>query len=149
MELALNEAKIAYEKNEVPIGAVIVQNGEVIAQAHNLREGLQLTASHAEMLAINKANEKTGYWRLDGATLYTTVEPCMMCAGTIVQARIKTVVYGTKDEKAGCSGTIFNLLQEERFNHQCEVIGGIMEAECKEILSRFFKNLRKNKMDKA
>jgi len=145
MEEALVEAKQAYEKNEVPIGAVIVLNGEIIARAHNLREALQITASHAEMIAINKANIRTGLWRLDEAILYTTVEPCMMCAGTIVQSRIKMVVYGTKDEKAGCAGTIFNLLEEERFNHQCEVIGGVMEAECQEILSRFFRELRKKK----
>lgn len=146
MQEAFIEAKQAYQKNEVPIGAIIVQNGDIIARAHNLRETLQTTASHAEMLAIHAANVKTGYWRLDGATLYTTVEPCMMCAGAIVQARLKTVVYGTKDTKAGCAGSIHNLLYEERFNHQCQVIGGIMEAECREILSQFFKVLRaKNK----
>jgi len=150
MQEALIEAKRAYEKNEVPIGAVIVQNGEIIARAHNLREALQTTASHAEMLAISRANAQTGFWRLDGAILYTTVEPCMMCAGAIVQSRIKTVVYGVKDEKAGCAGTIFNLLEEERFNHQCEVVGGVMEAECQKILSQFFKELReKKKMDKC
>jgi len=145
MKEALIEARSAYEKDEVPIGAVIVQDGEIIARAHNLRETLQRTASHAEMLAISCANDKTGFWRLDDAILYTTVEPCMMCAGAIVQSRIKMVVYGTKDEKAGCAGTIYNLLEEERFNHQCEVIGGVMEAECQEILSHFFKQLRKKK----
>jgi len=150
MKEALAEAKKAYEKNEVPIGAVIVQNEKIIARAHNLRETLQTTASHAEVLAINEANSQTGFWRLDDCILYTTVEPCVMCAGAIVQSRIKTVVYGTKDEKAGCAGTIFNLLEEGRFNHQCEVISGIMEMECKEILSRFFKTLRaQKKMDKA
>lgn len=151
MKEALVEAKKAYEKNEVPIGAVIVQGGEIIARAHNLRETLQTTASHAEMLAINEANSQTGFWRLDEAILYTTVEPCMMCAGTIVQSRIKTVVYGARDEKAGCAGTIFNLVQEERFNHQCEVIGEVMEAECRELLSKFFRELRqqKKRMDKA
>ena len=150
MNEALIEAEQAYKKNEVPIGAVIVLGGEIIARAHNLRETLQMTASHAEMLAISQANEQTGFWRLDGAILYTTVEPCMMCAGTIVQSRIKMVVYGAKDEKAGCAGSIYNLLQEERFNHQCEVVGGVMEAECRELLSRFFKELRgKRKMDKA
>ena len=145
MGVALVEARKAYAKNEVPIGAVIVLDGEIIARAHNLREVLQKTCSHAEMLAINAANEQTGYWRLDGAVLYTTVEPCMMCAGTIVQARVKTVVYGTKDEKAGCAGTIFNLLEEERFNHQCEVIGGVLEGECRGILQEFFSELRERK----
>jgi len=145
MKEALIEAARAYEKNEVPIGAVIVQKGEIIARAHNLRETLQKTASHAEVLAIDQANEKTGFWRLDDAILYTTVEPCMMCAGTIVQARIKTVVYGTRDEKAGCGGSLYNLLADARFNHQCEVVGGIMEMECQEILKRFFKDLRRKK----
>lgn len=148
MQEALVEAQKAYAKNEVPIGAVIVLDGEIIARAHNLREALQLTSSHAEMLAINEANEKTGYWRLDDAILYTTVEPCMMCAGTIVQSRIKTVVYGAKDEKAGCAGTIFNLLEEARFNHQCEVIGGVLEPECRGILQKFFSELRAKKKDR-
>ena len=145
MNEALVEARKAYAKNEVSIGAVIVLEGEIIARAHNLREALQTTCSHAETLAIGLANEKTGFWRLDGATLYTTVEPCMMCAGTIVQARIKTVVYGAKDDKAGCAGTIFNLLEESRFNHQCEVVGDVLEDECRGILQEFFSELRKNK----
>jgi len=145
MQEALIEAQKAYAKNEVPIGAVIVLDGDIIARAHNLRESLQTTCSHAETLAIASANETTGYWRLDGATLYTTVEPCMMCAGMIVQARIKTVVYGAKDEKAGCAGTIFNLLEEERFNHQCDVISGVLEEECRGILKQFFSELRAKK----
>jgi len=142
MEEALREAQLAYQKNEVPIGAVIVINGEIIARAHNLRESSQTTASHAEMLAIQKANEVTGFWRLDEAILYTTVEPCMMCAGTIVQSRIKTVVYGATDAKAGCAGTIFNLLAEARFNHQCEVIAGVLATKSQQLLKRFFKELR-------
>lgn len=142
---ALLEAKKAYEKNEVPIGAVVVVDEKIIARAHNLREALQKTATHAEMLAIELANEQTGFWRLDDATLYTTVEPCMMCAGTIVQARIKTVVYGAKDLKAGCCGTIYNLLEDDRFNHQCEVIGGVMSDESQALLSQFFKTLRQKK----
>ena len=149
MAEALIEAKKAFEKNEVPIGAVIVIDGKIIARAHNLREILQKTATHAEMLAIEEANEKTGFWRLEDATIYTTVEPCMMCAGAIVQARLKRVVYGTRDFKAGCGGTIYNLLTDERFNHQCEVIGNVMESECKAILSTFFKQLRIKKMDEA
>jgi len=148
MNEALVEARKAYSKNEVPIGAVIVLDGEIIARAHNLREAVQLTASHAEMLAIKQANEKTGYWRLDESILYTTVEPCMMCAGTIVQARIKTVVYGAKDEKAGCCGTILNLLGEERFNHQCEIVGGILADDCRKIMQEFFSELRIKKMGK-
>ena len=147
MSEALKEARRAYEKNEVPIGAIIVFEEKIIARAHNLREALQTTASHAEMLAIADANAKTGFWRLDGSTLYTTVEPCMMCAGAIVQARISRVVYGTKDLKAGCGGTFFNILQDDRFNHQCEVIGGVLEEECRAILSRFFKELRKKRSE--
>ncbi|MCL1990357.1 MAG: tRNA adenosine(34) deaminase TadA [Defluviitaleaceae bacterium] len=149
MSEALREAKCAYEKNEVPIGAIIVQHNKIIASAHNLRESQQKTATHAEMLAIHEANEKLGFWRLDDATLYTTVEPCMMCAGTIVQARIKTVVYGAKDLKAGCGGTLYNLLSDNRFNHQCEVISGVMETESQALLSQFFKTLRKQKKKKA
>lgn len=145
MSKALIEAQRAYEKEEIPIGAVIVLNGEIIARAHNLRETLQRTDAHAEMLAIHKANEKTGFWRLDGAVLYTTVEPCMMCAGAIVQARIKTVVYGAQDPKAGCAGTLYNLLKEARFNHQCDVISGVMETEAKALLQQFFKALREKK----
>jgi len=145
MKEALHEAQKAYEIGEVPIGAVLVLDGEIIARGHNLRETLEITASHAEMLTIKRANIATGFWRLEGATLYSTVEPCMMCAGTIVQARIKTVVYGAKDFKAGCGGTLYNLLNDDRFNHQCEVISGVLEDECQEILSRFFKELRKSK----
>jgi len=145
MHEALKEAQIAASLNEVPIGAVLVQNGGIIARGHNLRETLETTASHAEMLCIHAANEVTGFWRLEDTTLYTTVEPCMMCAGTIVQARIKTVVYGAKDLKAGCGGTIYNLLQDERFNHQCEVIGGVLQVECEQILKDFFKDLRMKK----
>ena len=145
MQEALVEARKAYAKNEVPIGAIIVLDGQIIARAHNLRETLQLTSSHAETLAIQAANEATGFWRLDGATLYTTVEPCMMCAGTILQARVGTVVYGAPDEKAGCAGTFYNLLEDDRFNHQCEVIGGVLETECRAILSQFFAELRERK----
>jgi len=148
MAEALIEAKHAYEKDEVPIGAIVVQNGKIIARAHNLRETLQRTATHAEMLAIHKANEETGFWRLDDAILYTTVEPCMMCAGTIIQARIKTVVYGAKDPKAGCAGTLYNLLEDARFNHQCEVIGGVMEKEAQTLLQQFFKKLREQSEQK-
>jgi len=151
MTEALNEAKIAYKKNEVPIGAIIVVDGKIIARGHNLRETLETTASHAEMIAIDNANQATGFWRLEDATLYTTVEPCMMCAGTIVQARIRRVVYGTRDYKAGCGGTIYNLLQDSRFNHQCEVIQGVLEEECQNLMSQFFKQLRerkKNQRDK-
>jgi tRNA(adenine34) deaminase len=145
MGLALKEAEKAAEIGEVPIGAVLVKNDEVIASAYNLRETEKRAVAHAELLAIDAACKKTGAWRLEGTTLYVTLEPCAMCAGAIVLSRVKRVVYGAPDPKGGCAGTLMNLLDEERFNHQCEVISGIREEECKEILSGFFKNLRERK----
>ena len=148
MKEAILEAKLAEMKNEIPIGCVIVKNNEIIARAHNLRETLQITNSHAEGLAIDLANKKEGFWRLEDCTLYTTLEPCVMCAGLIVQARIKKVIFGAYDPKGGCAGTILNLLTEKRFNHQSSVIGGVMEEECSRILTEFFKKLRKKKQTK-
>jgi tRNA(adenine34) deaminase len=145
MALALKEAEKAAEIGEVPIGAVLVKNDEVIASAYNLRETEKRAVAHAELLAIDAACKKTGAWRLEGTTLYVTLEPCAMCAGAIVLSRVERVVYGAPDPKGGCAGTLMNLLVEERFNHQCEVISGIREEECKEILSGFFKNLRERK----
>ncbi|MFC4402304.1 tRNA adenosine(34) deaminase TadA [Gracilibacillus xinjiangensis] len=145
MQIALDEAKKAEVLGEVPIGAVIVYQDEVIASAFNLREKLQTTGSHAELLAIDKANEVIGSWRLEECTLYVTLEPCPMCAGAILQARIPRVVYGAKDEKAGCAGTLFNLLQDDRFNHQVEVIPGVLGEEAGELLTNFFKKLRLKK----
>ncbi len=121
MLLAMQEAKKAETLGEVPIGAIVTLEDEVIAAAFNLRESLQTTASHAEMLAIDKANEKVGSWRLEDCTLYVTLEPCPMCAGTILQSRIKRVVYGAKDPKAGCAGSLLNLLDDNRFNHVVDV----------------------------
>lgn len=143
------EAKVAGSKDEIPIGCVIVKGDEIIARAHNLREMLQTTTSHAEALAIADANRVVGSWRLEGCTLYTTLEPCVMCAGVIVQARIPTVVFGAYDPKGGCAGTIYNLLEEDRFNHRCDVIGGVLEEACKEMLSDFFKQLRQKKSAKG
>ncbi|WP_182201649.1 tRNA adenosine(34) deaminase TadA [Paraliobacillus salinarum] len=149
MELALAEAIKANQLGEVPIGAVIVHEEEVIAQAFNLRESLQTTASHAEMLAIDKANEQIGSWRLEECTLYVTLEPCQMCAGAIVQSRIPRVVFGAYDSKAGCAGSIMNLLEDKRFNHQVSVTSGILEEACSALLTNFFKQLRsKNKAEK-
>lgn len=145
MELALKEAEKAAEIGEVPIGAVLVKDDEVIASAHNLRETEQRAVAHAELLAIDKACKETGAWRLEGTTLYVTLEPCAMCAGAIVLSRVNRVVYGAADPKGGCAGTLMNLLQETRFNHQCEVVPGIKEEACSEILSGFFKNLRNRK----
>ena len=145
MKEALKEAQLAYDKNEIPIGAIIVHDGNIIARAHNLRQHAQTTDAHAEMLAIKQANAAIGSWRLENCTLYTTLEPCMMCAGAIVQSRMSTVVFGATDEKAGCSGTIINLLAEPRFNHQCHIISGVCADESRTLLTTFFKQLRASK----
>lgn len=145
MNLALEEAKKARDLQEVPIGAVIVWNEEVIAKGHNLRETDQSSVAHAELLAIAEACRFLGTWRLEEATLYVTLEPCPMCAGAIINSRIKRVVFGAHDPKAGCAGTFMNLLQDERFNHQSEVTSGVLAEECGGILTTFFKELRNRK----
>ena len=145
MQAAIEEAKKAQNLGEVPIGAVIVKNGEIIARGYNLRETSQLSNAHAEMIAIAKANEMVGSWRLEDCTLYVTLEPCPMCAGAIVQSRIPTVVFGAHDPKGGCCGTIYNLLDESKFNHRCELVSGVLEEECGQLLSDFFRNLRQKK----
>jgi tRNA(adenine34) deaminase len=142
MKLALKEANKAFKKKEVPIGAVIVQDNKVIAKAHNLRVKNNLTTSHAEILAIQKANKKLKSWRLDRCTLYVTIEPCPMCAGAIIQSRMKAVVYGAFDLKAGAHSSIINLF-ELPFNHKVEVYSGVMDDESAKIISKFFKKLRK------
>lgn len=141
MSLAIKEAKKASLKDEVPIGAVLVYEDKVYAKAHNLRVKTNKTASHAEMLVIEKANKKFGSWRLEDMTLYVTLEPCPMCAGTILQSRLKRVVYGANDPKAGALGSVFNLF-EHKFNHTVEVTCGILEEECSELIKSFFKELR-------
>lgn len=143
MREAIAEARKAELKREVPIGAVIVKDGEIIGRGHNGRETLLDPTAHAEIIAIRQASERLGAWRLLGATLYVTLEPCPMCAGAIVQARLPRVVYGAPDPKAGCAGTLMNLLQESRFNHESEVTSGILQEECAELLTRFFRTLRK------
>lgn len=147
MREAIKEAKAAEGLKEVPIGAIIVLNGEIIARAHNLRESNQNAIAHAELLAIDQACRKLGTWRLENAVLYVTLEPCPMCSGSIILSRIKKVVYGARDPKGGCAGTLMNLLQDERFNHQSEVVPGVLEHECGELLSGFFRNLRKRKKE--
>lgn len=142
MTLALEEARIAFGKGEVPIGAVIVKDNVVIARGHNVRELTHQATGHAEIMAINQANQHCNAWRLEGATLYVTLEPCPMCAGAILMSRIQRVVYGASDIKAGCAGTLMNLLTDERFNHQSEVISGVLEQECVNLLQTFFKQLR-------
>lgn len=147
MRLAIAEAKKAGSMNEVPIGAVIVLEGKVIASAYNLRETEQNAVAHAELLAIEAACRKLGTWRLEEAELYVTLEPCPMCSGAIILSRIKKVVYGAADPKAGCAGTLMNLLKDERFNHQSEVVGGVLEDECGQLLSDFFRNIRQKRKE--
>jgi tRNA(adenine34) deaminase len=148
MDLAIQEAKKAEDINEVPIGAIIVLNDEVIARGHNLRETTQNAVTHAEILAIQEACNQVGSWRLEEAELYVTLEPCPMCSGAILLSRINKIVYGAADPKAGCAGTLMNLLQDSRFNHQCEVMSGVKSEECGQLLSQFFKDLRDRKKAK-
>lgn len=145
MKLAIEEAKKAQKLTEVPIGAIIVKNNEVIARAHNLRETAQLPTAHAEHIAIERASKIVGSWRLEDCTLYVTLEPCVMCAGAIVMSRIPRVVYGATDPKGGCSGSLMNLLEEPRFNHRATVVGGVLEKECGDLLRQFFRDLRTKK----
>ncbi|MDN3020266.1 tRNA adenosine(34) deaminase TadA [Paenibacillus sp. BSR1-1] len=142
---AMKEAKKAEELDEVPIGAVIVLDGKIIARAHNLRESEQKSIAHAELLAIDQACKELGTWRLEDTTLYVTLEPCPMCSGAIILSRVKRVVYGAADPKGGCAGTLMNLLEDERFNHQSEVAKGVLEAECGQLLSNFFRKIRERK----
>ena len=141
MKLAITEAQKAAEKGEVPVGAVIVKNGEVISTGHNLREEKQNALSHAEIEAINLACQKLGSWRLDDCELYVTLEPCPMCTGAIINARIKTVIFGAYDSKMGCMDSVINLC-DYPFNNHPEIYGGIMEDECLAVLQNFFKKLR-------
>jgi tRNA(adenine34) deaminase len=145
MKEAILEAKKAEELNEVPIGAIIVMDGKIISRAHNLRERNQSAVAHAELLAIDRACREIGSWRLEGATLYVTLEPCPMCSGAIILSRVERVVYGASDPKGGCAGTFMNLLQDERFNHQSDVTKGIFEEECSQLLSQFFHGIRQRK----
>lgn len=142
MQLALEEAKKAQDVDEVPIGAVIVHENKVIATGYNVRETTQKTLSHAELIAIEQANQVINSWRLEDCTLYVTVEPCPMCAGAIMQSRMKRVVFGAPDPKAGAAGTIINILQTEAFNHQVEITSGVLENECRSLVKTFFKQLR-------
>ncbi len=142
MNLALDQAKVAFLNGEVPIGAVIVQEGEVIAFAHNEKEAKLDPTAHAEILAIQRATEKIQAWRLSDATMYVTLEPCPMCAGAIIQARLGRLVYGAPDLKGGAAGSVMNVLDVNRWNHKVEVIAGVMEEECSQILKEFFRKLR-------
>lgn len=142
MREAILQATIAEKLGEVPIGAVIVRGEEIIGRGYNLRETSQDATSHAEIVAIREASVAIGSWRLLDCRLYVTLEPCPMCAGAIVQSRIPQVIYGTADPKAGCAGTLMNLLQEPRFNHRTEVISDVLQQECASLLTQFFRNLR-------
>lgn len=145
MKAAIREAKKAYKLDEVPIGCVIVQNDKIIARGYNRRNTDKNTLAHAEISAIKKASKKTGDWRLEDCTMYVTLEPCQMCAGAIVQSRLKKVVIGSMNPKAGCAGSVINLLQMKQFNHQVEMERGILEEECSTMLSTFFQELREKK----
>ena len=144
MKEALKEAKKAYDKLEIPVGAVIVKDGKIIARAHNLKETKKDTTNHAEILAIKKASKKLDSWRLLDCEMYITLEPCAMCAGAIIQSRIKKIYIGTLDEKTGDAGSVLNVF-EYPFNHQVEVEKGILKENCENILKDFFKMLRKYK----
>ncbi len=149
MREAIRQAKKAYELGEVPIGCVIVYQDKIIGRGYNRRNTDRNTLAHAEITAINKASKKMGDWRLEGCTLYVTLEPCQMCAGAIVQARVTEVVMGTMNPKAGCGGSILNLLEMPEFNHQVLVRRGVLAEECTEMLTVFFKELRaRNKQEK-
>ena len=142
MKMALKEAKKAYKLGEVPIGCVIVYEDKIIGRGYNRRNTDKSTLSHAEIAAIKKASKVIGDWRLEDCTLYVTLEPCQMCSGAIVQARIPTVVMGCMNPKAGCAGSIINILDMPEFNHQVHTIMGILEEECSQMLTTFFKELR-------
>ena len=147
MKEALKEAKKAYKKDEIPVGAVIVKDNKIIARAHNLKESKNNSVYHAEILAIQKACKKLNSWRLLDCEMYVTLEPCSMCAGALINSRIKKVYIGTADEKTGACGSKLNLLEDFKFNHIVEIEKYILKDECEEILKDFFKNLRKRKKD--
>ena len=142
MQQALAEAERALAEDEVPVGAVIVHAGRVVAAAHNQREQLRDPTAHAEMIAITQAAESLGSWRLAGSTLYVTLEPCPMCAGAILQARLPQLVYGTADPKAGAVHSLYRLLEDERLNHRTEAVGGILAERCGQLLTDFFRRQR-------
>jgi tRNA(adenine34) deaminase len=143
MQIALDQARQAAEADEAPVGAIIVHDGRVLAVARNEREALRDPTAHAEMIAITQAAAALGSWRLDGCTLYVTLEPCPMCAGAIVQARIPLVVYGATDPKAGAARSLFRLLDDARLNHRCEIIDGVLAEPCGRILTEFFQRKRR------
>ena len=142
MRLALKEASLAFQIGEVPVGAVVVKDGKVISSSHNLREISKDPSAHAEIVAIRDATKISDSWRLTGLTLYVTKEPCIMCAGALVNSRITRLVYGCRDEKAGGVDSLYQILNDKRLNHQVEVVSGVLDAECADILRSFFKERR-------
>jgi tRNA(adenine34) deaminase len=142
MRLALEEAHLAFKEGDVPVGAILVKNSKVIAKAHNQRETSKDPTGHAEIIVIRHGSEKNDNWRLTGTTLYVTKEPCIMCAGAMLNARLGRLVYGCKDEKGGAVDSLYNLLSDKRLNHQVKVLSGVLEEECASILKKFFKNHR-------
>jgi len=145
MKEALKEARKAFVLDEVPVGAVAAIDDKIIVRAHNRRETLKDPTAHAEIRCIQKAAKKLGSWRLSGVTIYSTLEPCAMCAGAMIHARIKELVYGADDPKAGACGSVIDITKEGLFNHKLKIVGGVLEGECGEILKRFFKELRSKK----
>ncbi len=143
MKEALQEARKAYDLGEVPIGAVIVRDNEIIARGHNLKETNNDPTAHAEIIAIRKASKALNSWRLTNCDLYVTIEPCAMCAGSLVQARINRLIIGAMDPKAGAAGSVYNIVNDERLNHRIEVVYGVLEEECSKIMKDFFRSLRK------
>lgn len=141
---ALKQANLAYKKGEAAVGAIIVRDGKVIARGHNLKEAKHDVTSHAEIEAIRKAAKKLGTWRLDGCDMYVTLEPCPMCAGAIIQSRIRTLYIGAMDSRAGAAGSVIDLFRVAQFNHRVDVVYGLLFEQCGEILKKFFMNVRKN-----
>ena len=142
MAEALVEAEAAAREGEIPVGCVIVRDGEIVARGHNLREQTGDPTAHAEVVAIRRAAQALGCWKLDGCTLYVTLEPCPMCAGAISQARISRLVYGASDPAYGCAGSVYRIPEDPAFNHFCKSDGGVREAECRSLLENFFQNRR-------
>lgn len=148
MQMALDQARLAPALGEVPIAAVIVMDGQLLSQVHNFREVWQDPTAHAEVVAIREAATRLKTWRLTGTTMYVTIEPCSMCAGAIIQARVSRLVFGARDPKAGACGSVFNLPSERRLNHRVEVCGGVLELESQELMQTFFRRLRQDVSDR-
>ncbi|HBO85268.1 MAG: tRNA-specific adenosine deaminase [Deltaproteobacteria bacterium GWC2_42_11] len=145
MSLALKEAKKAEKKGEVPIGCVIVHGGRIIGKGHNLRETKNDPTLHAEIIALKKASKTLGSWRLSGTTVYVTIEPCIMCMGALILARVKRIVFGCYDKKGGACGSLYDISQDKRLNHRIEVVSGVMDKECMNIIQGFFSGLRRKR----